>query len=108
GAAHVVEGQDVLVARMVGTEQRREDGGHDEGADEEEPDESGRVPPQPRPGVDPEPACRRLERELLRFELDDAHDSLMRGLMIAYEMSTIRLTKTKTIATKRIPPWRTG
>src|SRR5439155_7148366 len=37
-----------------------------------------------------------------------AHEYRIRGLMIAYEMSTTRLTSTKTVARKRIPAWRTG
>ena len=43
-----------------------------------------------------------------RLQFRDAHETRIRGLMIAYEMSTIRLTSTNTIVTKRIPPWRTG
>ena len=49
-----------------------------------------------------------FEDDLGRLELGDAHEYRMRGLMIAYEMSTIRFTRTNTSATKRIPPWITG
>ena len=78
------------------------------GADEAEADDRARVPAQPAPGVAPEAAGRRLELDLDGLELGDAHENRIRGLMIAYEMSTIRLTRTKTIARKRIPPWSTG
>ena len=75
--------------------------------DEPEADERARIAAQPRPRVFPQPALT-LEREPDRLELRDAHETRIRGLMIAYEMSTTRFTSTNTIATKRIPPWSTG
>ena len=71
------------------------------------PNDRAGVPDQPVPGLAPEPA-RPFEDDLGRLELGDAHEYRIRGLMIAYEMSTIRLTSTKMNAMNRIPPWITG
>src|ERR687897_600288 len=50
-----------------------------------------------------------LELDFPGLDLRDRHQlSRIRGLRRAYEMSTIRLTRTKTSAMKRIPPCRTG
>ena len=90
-----------------GRDERREDGDEHEDRDEPEADERSRIAAQPRPRVFPEPALA-LEREPDRLELRDTHETRIRGLMIAYEMSTTRFTSTNTIATKRMPPWSTG
>ena len=100
--------EEVLLLRPVRREERREDRGDDEDQDEARAEDRGRVAEEPPERVAPEAAGRRLERDLVSFQLRDAQEYLILGLMIAYEMSTSRFTTTKTKARKRIPPWSTG
>ena len=106
---------EVLLARAERRDQRREDRDHDERDDEEAtptiaPGFCGRryqASPQ-RPPPDWPSMQLTFAR---RFELgrrSRSAQSRIRGLMIAYEMSTTRLTRTKTTARKRIPPCSTG
>ena len=111
GAAAVGDQVEIHVGRRVGGEQRRKESDDDESGDDDGADDCSRVPDEPVESLVPEPSRRCLERDLLRFDLDDAHqrpDSRMRGFRKPYEMSTMRFTTTTITAMKRIPPWRTG
>jgi hypothetical protein len=99
---------DAFTCRILRCDQRGEHRDRHEEADEPEADQRARVSPQPVPGIAPQTARRRLELDFSGFELGDAHETLILGLMSAYERSTSRLTSTKMMARKRIPPWSTG
>src|SRR5207253_6746208 len=105
GAAALHDQEQVLVLRPVRREHRGEHRRRDEAEHEERADDRARVPDQPAPSLAPE-AARRLELDLACLELDNGHlyEYRIRGLMIAYERSTIRFTSTNTSARNRIPP----
>src|SRR5947199_1636726 len=98
----------MAVRRVLDRDQRRKDRCRSERNDEYEADDRAGIPPEPPPGFVRETAGRRLERKFLCFELRNAHEYRIRGLRNAYEMSTSRLTRTKTIARNRIPDCSTG
>src|SRR4051794_32737993 len=98
----------ILVERLVRRDPRRENGAHDEQQHEGKARDGARVATQPVPRVRPE-AARPRDPNLDCLELRDGHQPYrILGLMIAYEMSTSRLTRTKTTATNMMPPCRTG
>src|SRR5262249_25223282 len=108
GAAAAGDQREVLVFRPTVGQQRGEERDGDEREDEDETENRRRISDQPPEGVVPEPAGRLVETDFLGFDLGEAHEYRVLGLMKAYETSTIRFTRTKTIARERIAPWRTG
>ena len=75
--------REILLARSVGGDERREHGNGHEETDEDEPGDRAGVAAKPAPGVMPEPT-RRLEADLPSLDLGDRHqDTLIRGLMSA-------------------------
>jgi hypothetical protein len=77
-------GEAELLARAVRCDQRREDRRDDEDHDEGEADERGGVAAEAPPGVGPEPAAGPdLELDVSGFELGDAHERRILGLITA-------------------------
>src|SRR6266496_15558 len=103
-----IEQVEILLLRAVRRDQRREDRARHEDRDEEGAEDRARVADEPVPGLTPQSGGS-LDLNLSCFELGDRNQLYrMRGLMIAYEMSTSRFTRTNTIARKRMPPCKTG
>jgi len=73
-AAAACDQEQVLLLRPVRRKERREGRGDDEEQDEERPEDRRRVAEEPPEGVTPQPAGRRLERDLVRLDLGDAHE----------------------------------
>ena len=59
GAAASAESREIADARILGREERREEGADDEDPDDREADQRSRVPAQARPGVAPETSASR-------------------------------------------------
>ena len=78
------EPREILEARILRREQRREDGDEDEHAHQREAEQRTAVPAEPRPRVAPEPAAAGLERRFPGLDLGDAQLSLIRGLRKPY------------------------
>ena len=93
GAAAAGDQQQVLVLRGVRREERREGGRDDEHRDEQRAEDRRGVPHEPAERVAPEPARRRLERDLVGLELGNAHTgaptkcSVFRGVVMSTESS---------------------